>query len=188
MRSKIHAHGGWVVAAKGTDSKGEDRDESRGPLNDAAEPGRQRVGSSSQRECGVAHAIEEVLLGVAVIAIATDDRIPATIGKEIVDRLLQANYDGRARELADAARNEVAALSDWVCDECQEGNPATFKVCWNCLRPQPQGIAQPSAKRGSFLKLNEWAYSAVRAMPRDARTRASRTIQVGCRVCSTSTR
>ncbi len=25
---------------------------------------------------------------------------------------------------------------DWTCSNCQESNPATFKICWNCRQPE----------------------------------------------------
>ena len=41
--------------------------------------------------------------------------------------------------LAALRRHELTAADpadpDWTCSNCQEPNPATFKICWNCQRP-----------------------------------------------------
>ena len=30
---------------------------------------------------------------------------------------------------------EQSERDDWVCNRCQESNPTTFEVCWQCAEP-----------------------------------------------------
>lgn len=48
-------------------------------------------------------------------------------------------YRQRARELIDEYEVRPATAdamsNDWICKDCEEANPATFGLCWNCQRP-----------------------------------------------------
>jgi hypothetical protein len=94
---------------------------------------------TSTAEGRLTHAIEDVLVGVAIIALAFDERIPKQLVRDVVARLMDARCVGREEELIAAARQEVDALPDWECEQCQEPNPGTFEMCWSCGRLQPSG-------------------------------------------------
>jgi hypothetical protein len=73
-----------------------------------------------------------VLVGIAFVAFALDDRIPRRVIYRMAQTLLDARAEARANELRAAARTEAESLADWNCSTCQEANPGTFELCWNC--------------------------------------------------------
>ncbi|MDN4501693.1 DUF2007 domain-containing protein [Alteromonadaceae bacterium BrNp21-10] len=38
----------------------------------------------------------------------------------------------RAKKEVAALQTEVNELEDWVCQQCDEGNEASFQLCWQC--------------------------------------------------------
>ncbi len=87
---------------------------------------------------GVAHVIEDALLAVGIVAIVLDDHVGPNLGRKLVQLLIDARDQGRARELVERARREGRELPEWDCLSCGERNPGTFELCWNC-QSEPSG-------------------------------------------------
>jgi hypothetical protein len=119
--------------------------------------------ASDQR--GVVHAIEDILLGVAVLAIASNDQIPRSLARDVVNLLLQAHQDGRAKELVSAAQQEVSDLPDWQCEGCSEFNPSTFEICWSCSHDRPLGSQQPNPQSALILEVESQADLRMARVP-----------------------
>jgi len=37
--------------------------------------------------------------------------------------------------------SEPSAMSVWKCHQCEEQNPATFEICWQCKTPAPDHLS-----------------------------------------------
>jgi hypothetical protein len=128
------------------DRSGADIDEPRNKVraDDTNGPGVERH---------VAHTIEDVLVGIAIVALAFDDQFPRDVVQAVVRGLMEARHEGRASELVAAAYEETETLPDWECIQCRESNPATFAICWNCSSLQPPGCAAPSKESQIILSI-----------------------------------
>lgn len=42
----------------------------------------------------------------------------------------------RANQLLDKMQHDVPDGPDWVCHNCEESNPGTFEICWQCGSPK----------------------------------------------------
>lgn len=127
----------------------------------------------ARRTAPVAHAIEDVLFGIAMIALAFDERVPGAVVREVVGHFLDARREGRAAELVAAAREVVASLSDWECEACRESNPATFEICWNCDQPAPTGLSQPSDQAKIVLGIESMSLLRTERKPETPEDRNS---------------
>jgi len=106
---------------------------------------------ASSVERRVTHTIEDVLVGIAIMTLAFDDRFPRSVVRDVVRELMEARQDGRASELVAGARQEADALPDWECEQCHEANPGTFETCWNCSGSQPPDCTGPSKESQIIL-------------------------------------
>jgi len=120
--------------------------------------------ASDQR--GVVHALEDILLAVAIAAIASNDEIPGSLARSVVDLLLDAHQDGRVRDVVSAARSEVLEVPDWECRGCLEPNPSTFEICWNCGGDQPDSSPRPGSQSTLILELEDRTDLQVAIIPR----------------------
>jgi hypothetical protein len=90
-----------------------------------------------------AHFVKDLLLQEGIDATVTDENEPLA-GLPIVppDVMVRLEDEPNARKIvADFLRGRKAtdAAPDWTCPNCQEQNPATFEVCFQCgaMRPTP---------------------------------------------------
>ncbi|MHC4179417.1 MAG: hypothetical protein ACYSWU_18040 [Planctomycetota bacterium] len=103
-------------------------------------------GASAASE-GAVRAIEDVLMIVGLAALASDDRIPRSTLFRMAELLCEARREGRAEEVLAAAHEEADALTEWECPQCEETNPGTFGMCWNCSQgQQPSGELSPESE------------------------------------------
>lgn len=53
---------------------------------------------------------------------------------------LWVTHDSKAEAAERLIKNtlEQSERDEWACDHCQESNPATFEVCWQCGHPHQQ--------------------------------------------------
>jgi hypothetical protein len=102
----------------------------------------------------VSHALEDVLLGVLIVALALDDRIPPRMLRDVLRVFLRARHDGRSSDLLASARDEARSLPQWQCTWCRETNPGTFELCWQCRQPRPYGLPRLCARSEIILAVD----------------------------------
>ena len=92
-------------------------------------------------------AIEDVLVGAAMVAFAVESRIGRHLLLDAAQLLIEARVTGRSQQVLVHAHEDAASLPDWLCSSCSETDPGTFDVCWNCLaeRATP-GTLSPSSE------------------------------------------
>jgi hypothetical protein len=97
------------------------------------------------------HPLEDFLLATAIAAFGLDDRITPDLLCDVAKILLQARKKGRTRELFGCAQREAEALPVWQCRLCDEPNPATFDLCWNCSNMRPSDTTGLSLRSEALL-------------------------------------
>ncbi len=45
------------------------------------------------------------------------------------------DWQAQAVRLIQQLQVQITAKSDWKCEQCNEENPGTFEICWNCEIP-----------------------------------------------------
>ena len=99
------------------------------------------------------HALDDLLLGIGIVAIAFYDGLSDDEKWRAIQTLLEARKQGRGGELVETAHREVAALPDWNLHRCGEANPGTFEICWNCSEPQPGEPPRLTAELEAVLQV-----------------------------------
>jgi len=100
------------------------------------------------------HAVEDVLLAAAVVAFASERRIPLDVFEDMIRLLAEARQKGRAHEMVAAAHRQAADLQEWTCSACGESNPGTFELCWNCSTDADSPSRGLSAESEALLALD----------------------------------
>lgn len=80
--------------------------------------------SSALNEIGIKTEVRNDILGGATGEIAPGE---TWIELWVVDDHQAASATKRIKEII-----ELPERDDWVCNHCQESNPATFDLCWQC--------------------------------------------------------
>lgn len=83
--------------------------------------------SSALNEEGIETEIRNDLLGGATGEIAPDE---TWVELWVVNEAQAEAATQRIKEILEQPERD-----DWVCNRCQESNPATFDVCWQCGEP-----------------------------------------------------
>ena len=99
-----------------------------------SQPPARAAGEEASASHTAAHALEDTLCGVAIAAIALDNRVGPHLLFDVIQLLFDARTEGRASELLGCARAEAQALPEWECQACGEANPGTFELCWCCAK------------------------------------------------------
>ena len=117
----------------------------------------EKVAGQSEAGCAsdgaVVHALEDLLTGAAIAALALDKRFGDRFVLDVARALLDARRQGRLNELLESAHREAKSLPEWSCPECDEINPGTFDVCWNCSTPRPEGSPLMAPESESVLAM-----------------------------------
>jgi hypothetical protein len=80
--------------------------------------------SSALNEFGIKTEVRNDILGGATGEIAPGE---TWIELWVVDDSQAASATKRVKEILEQPERD-----DWVCNHCQEPNPATFDLCWQC--------------------------------------------------------
>jgi hypothetical protein len=83
-----------------------------------------------------AHFVKDLLLQAGIDATVTDEHEPLA-GLSIVppDVMVRQSDESHAKEIiADyvRGRNKTDSAPDWTCPNCNEQNPDTFAICFQC--------------------------------------------------------
>ena len=80
--------------------------------------------SSALNETGIKTEVRNDILGGVTGEIAPGE---TWIELWVVDDPQAASATKRIKEILEQPERD-----DWVCNHCQESNPATFDLCWQC--------------------------------------------------------
>ena len=83
--------------------------------------------SSALNDIGIETEIRNDILGGATGGIAP--------GKTWIELWIVNDTQAEAATRRIKEILEQPERDDWVCNRCQESNPTTFEVCWQCAEP-----------------------------------------------------